>query len=180
MNSLVDTEIIQALYAASQAGVHIRLNVRGICMLRPGVKGLSESITVVSVVGRYLEHSRVFVFNNGGSKEVYLSSADWMTRNLDKRIELMFPIESKACRRKVLESLDAMFRDNVKGRRLSATGDYRVPEVGEWRTTARRAGDEHFEAQMVLHEQAERRSSEDISVRFEPLMDGPGKRSRPA
>jgi polyphosphate kinase len=180
MNSLVDTEIIQALYAASQAGVHVRLNVRGICMLRPGVKGLSESITVVSVVGRYLEHSRVFVFNNGGNKEVYLSSADWMTRNLDKRIELMFPIESKACRRKVLESLDAMFRDNVKGRRLSATGDYRVPEVGEWRTTARLVGDEHFEAQVVLHEQAERRSSEDISVLFEPLVDGPGKRSRPA
>jgi hypothetical protein len=91
----------------------------------------------------------------------------------------MFPIESKACRRKVLDSLDAMFRDNVKGRRLSASGDYRVPEVGEWRTTARRAGDENFEAQLVLHEQAERRSSEDVSVRFEPLVDGPVKRGRP-
>jgi polyphosphate kinase len=176
MNSLVDTEIIQALYAASRAGVQIRLNVRGICTLRPGVKGSSDTITVVSVVGRYLEHARAFVFHNGGAMEVYLSSADWMTRNLDKRVELMFPIESEGCRRKVLDVLDAMFRDNVKGRRLSPTGEWRKASIGDWQAPARRPGDERFEAQVVLHEQAERQNSHRMTTAFEPLVDGPGKR----
>ncbi|HEV7499766.1 MAG TPA: polyphosphate kinase 1, partial [Vicinamibacteria bacterium] len=92
MNSLVDEEMIRALYDASRAGVRIRLNVRGICCLRPGVKGVSETIEVFSIVDRFLEHSRVFHFRNGGDDEIYLSSADWMPRNLDRRIELLFPV----------------------------------------------------------------------------------------
>ena len=96
MNSLCDKEIIDALYAASSAGVRVMLNVRGVCQLMPGVKGLSENIKVVSVVGRYLEHARLSYFRNGGAEELYLSSADWMTRNLERRIELMFPVDRKS------------------------------------------------------------------------------------
>jgi len=133
MNSLVDGELIRALCDASRAGVRIRLNVRGICCLRPGLKGASENIEVVSIVDRFLEHARVFHFRNGGDDEVYLGSADWMPRNLDRRIELLFPVEHPACRRKVLEALDAMFLDNVKARRLQADGTYkrRRPTRGE-------------------------------------------------
>ena len=94
MNSLVDEDIIRALYDASRAGVRIQLNVRGICCLRPGVKGVSETIEVVSIVDRFLEHARIFHYRNGGDEEVYLSSADWMPRNLDRRVELLFPVES--------------------------------------------------------------------------------------
>src|SRR4029434_2001455 len=93
MNSLIDEEIIAALYAAAMDGVKIRLNVRGICALRPGVPSLSENIDVVSVVDRFLEHSRIYSFLNGGDDDVYLASADWMTRNLDRRVRLMFPVE---------------------------------------------------------------------------------------
>ena len=95
MNSLIDEDIIAALYAASQGGVRIQLNVRGICALRPGVPGVSEHIEVVSIVDRFLEHARIYYFLNGGDEEVYLASADWMTRNLDKRVELMFPVEDR-------------------------------------------------------------------------------------
>jgi polyphosphate kinase len=124
MNSLVDAAIIEELYAASGAGVPIRLNVRGICCLRPGVPGLSENIQVVSIVDRYLEHSRAFVFHNGGDQEVYLSSADWMPRNLDRRVELMFPLLQQACRVRVMEALEAQFADNQKARRLMPDGAY--------------------------------------------------------
>jgi polyphosphate kinase len=161
MNALVDTDIVRALYRASQAGVKIELNVRGVCVLRPGVKGLSEHVTVTSIVGRYLEHARAFVFHNGGEDDVYLSSADWMPRNLDRRIELMFPIEAPHCRRKVLDALDAMFRDNVKGRRLSASGEWKVP--------ARRRGTEPFAAQQFLHAQAERAATDETPAGFEAL-----------
>jgi polyphosphate kinase len=146
MNSLVDVKMIHALYRASRAGVHVLLNVRGICVLRPGVKGLSENIEVVSIVGRFLEHARIFQFHNGGDEEVYLASADWMTRNLDHRIELMFPVVAADAKRKVLAVLDAMFRDNVKARRLSKDGTYRTPP--------RHRGEERFEAQRALYEQA--------------------------
>jgi polyphosphate kinase len=105
--------------------VRIRLNVRGICALRPGVPGVSDHIEVVSVVDRFLEHSRIYYFFNGGDEDVYLASADWMTRNLDKRAELMFPIEQPEHKVKVLDALRAMFRDTEKGRWLQADGTYR-------------------------------------------------------
>jgi polyphosphate kinase len=160
MNSLIDADIIRALYRASSAGVDIELNVRGMCTLRPGVKGMSERITVTSIVGRYLEHARAFVFHNGGDEEVYLASADWMGRNLDKRIELMFPIESPAAKRKVLDILTVLFRDNVKARRLGPDGVWVLD---------RSAGTEPFEAQAYLYEQAGRLASADVGVTFEPL-----------
>ncbi len=128
MNSLVDPAIIRELCAASQAGVQIQLNVRGICCLRPGIAGLSDKIRVVSIVDRYLEHGRAFVFRNGGNTEVYLSSADWMPRNLDRRVELMFPILQEALQKKVIEALEAQFADNQKARLLKPDGSYeRIP-----------------------------------------------------
>ena len=127
MNSLADRRVIDALYAASQAGVRIRLNVRGICCLRPGVPGLSENISVVSIVGRFLEHSRILYFHHGGDEQVYISSADWMPRNLDRRVELLVPVEDAASRATLLEILDANCSDCVKGRELLAEGDYRPP-----------------------------------------------------
>ena len=146
MNSLIDEEIIQALYAASRAGVRIRLNVRGICALRPGVPGVSDEIEVVSVVDRFLEHSRVYSFLNGGEREVYLASADWMTRNLDKRIELMFPVDDPDHQARVLNVLGAMFRDTTKARWLGADGIYR-PRPGTSDGPA-------FRAQQHLEEEA--------------------------
>jgi polyphosphate kinase len=133
MNSLVDVEIIEALYAAAKTGVKIRLNVRGVCTLRPGVTGTSENIEVVSIVDRFLEHSRIYLFHNGGDEEVYLASADWMPRNLDRRIEVMFPVDEPAARQKVITALRAMFRDTVKARWLGADGAYRRrrPKAGE-------------------------------------------------
>ncbi|TVR67922.1 MAG: polyphosphate kinase 1 [Spirochaetaceae bacterium] len=118
MNSLADPELIEELYTASQQGVRILLNVRGICMLVPGVEGISTGIRVVSIVDRYLEHSRIFFFENGGAEETYLSSADWMPRNLDRRVELMFPVEDPAIRRRIREVLDTYFADTVKAHEL--------------------------------------------------------------
>lgn len=125
LNSLVDPDIIEALYRASKAGVQIKLNVRGICCLKPGLVGLSENIEVVSIVDMFLEHSRIFYFFNGGDEELYLSSADWMPRNLDRRIELMFPIDDKAVRDELLYILSCYFKDNVKGWTLLPDGTYR-------------------------------------------------------
>jgi polyphosphate kinase len=164
MNSLVDEEIVHALYAASRAGVKVRLNVRGTCCLRPGLKGASETIEVVSVVDRFLEHARVFYFRNGGDEEVYLASADWMTRNLDRRVELMFPVESAEGRAKVLAALDAVFQDNVKVRKL-------LPD-GTWRRKTQRKGEEPFRAQIETYRQAQRalgRARARAGVSLEPL-----------
>ncbi len=133
VNSLTDTKIIRALYGASQAGVPIELIVRGICSLRPGVEGLSDTITVTSIVGRFLEHSRIFYFANGGAEDIYIGSADWMLRNLDRRVELMTPIEDPASKQHLKEILEVSLSDNVKARRLIDDGSYvRVrPEPGE-------------------------------------------------
>jgi len=125
MNSLVDPRMIQLLYAASQAGVKVDLLVRGICCLRPGIKGVSDNIRVISIVGRYLEHSRLYYFHNQGKEEVYLGSADLMPRNLDHRVEVVFPVASKAHIRYLREKvLEAYFRDNVRARFLNADGTY--------------------------------------------------------
>jgi len=97
MNALLDVNIIRALYAASQAGVDIELLVRGMCALRPGVRGLSDRIRVRSTVGRFLEHSRIFYFENGDEPEVYVGSADWMHRNLHERVEVLFPLKTRCC-----------------------------------------------------------------------------------
>jgi polyphosphate kinase len=126
MNSLVDTPIIDALYAASQAGVRIDLIVRGICCLRPGIKGLSENITVRSIVGRFLEHSRIVYFDNACQPELYIGSADWMPRNFYRRIEVLFPVESGALVDRIVGDLESLvLRDNVKARQLQPDGSYR-------------------------------------------------------
>jgi polyphosphate kinase len=124
MNSLVDRDVIEALYRASHAGVRILLNVRGVCCLRPGVRGLSENISVVSIVDRFLEHSRIFYFRHGGENRLYISSADWMPRNLERRIELMVPVEDAACHKRLFGILETMFKDNVKAHKLTADGTY--------------------------------------------------------
>lgn len=124
MNSLLDPDIIRSLYAASCAGVKIRLLVRGICCLRPGIKGASENIEVSSIVGRFLEHSRIFRFENDGNVEVYLSSADWMTRNLDRRVELMFPVKDHAIAAQVEDILFSSLGDNAKAWHMHSDGSY--------------------------------------------------------
>ena len=130
VNSLVDRQIIEALYEASSAGVKIELNVRGICCLRAGVKGLSENIRVISIVDRFLEHSRICCFHHGGDNLTFISSADWMPRNLDRRIELLVPIEDKEARKRLLKILRTYFKDTVKARELQADDSYKSPKGG--------------------------------------------------
>ena len=128
VNSLLDKDIVRALYSASQAGVEIDLLVRGICSLRPGIRGISDRIRVRSIVGRFLEHSRIFYFENGGEPEVYLGSADWMPRNLHERVEVLFPLKSPLLRDRVVhEILAALLADNVKTRFLQKDGRYLRP-----------------------------------------------------
>ncbi|MBR6004436.1 MAG: polyphosphate kinase 1, partial [Lachnospiraceae bacterium] len=124
VNSLCDKEIIDALYEASNAGVKVDLIVRGICSLVPGVKDLSANITVRSIVGNFLEHSRMFYFYNGGEKEYYCSSADWMPRNMDKRIEILFPVERERLREKLNHVFKLMLKDNTKAWQLNSDGTY--------------------------------------------------------
>lgn len=143
MNALTHEEVISALYKASQAGVRVLLNIRGICMLVPGVKGLSENIKVVSIVDRYLEHSRIFYFQNGGMPELYCSSADWMSRNLDRRIELMFPILDKDAFADVKSILDTYFADNTNAMELQSNGTWLAVERGK--------KEEKIQAQQVLY-----------------------------
>jgi len=139
INRLTDLEIIEALYRASQAGVKIELIVRGACMLRPGVSGLSQTITVRSIVGRFLEHSRIFYFLNGGDEELYIGSADWMTRNLDRRVEVVTPVLDPHSQKYLKEVLSAYLRDNVQARILNSEGTYDRPKI--------RAGEKLFNSQ---------------------------------
>ena len=125
MNSLIDQPVIQKLYEASAAGVHIDLIVRGICGLRTGIEGISDNITVRSIVGRQLEHSRIFWFANGGEEQLYLSSADWMPRNLNDRVELFFPVETEEHTRRIKALLDLYLRDNVGAHMMQSNGSYR-------------------------------------------------------
>ncbi len=133
MNSLVDPEIISALYEASQVGVNIDLIIRGICCVRPKVKGLSDRIRVISVIGRFLEHSRIFYFSNGGEEQVYIGSADWMPRNLDARVEVITPIEEGSLVKELKQILEIILADNRQAWDLKADGTYiqRSPKDGE-------------------------------------------------
>ena len=140
MNALLDKNVIMALYRASQAGVEIDLIVRGMCALRPGVRGVSDRIRVRSIVGRFLEHSRIFHFANGGEEEIYLSSADWMPRNLYERVEVMFPLKDAMVRERVhQEILDAYLADNVKAAccgRMASTSAAGRPRASASRPSA--------------------------------------------
>jgi polyphosphate kinase len=149
MNALVDPEVIRALYRASQAGVPIDMVIRGICCLRPGVKGVSETIRVRSVVGRFLEHSRALYFYNDGAEDIYLSSADWMPRNLHRRIETVFPLEDPHLKKKVMQVFDLNLRDNEKARELGTDGNYRA--------VARKPGQKRLNSQERLLELSARR-----------------------
>jgi polyphosphate kinase len=124
MNSLVDRACIQALYRASQAGVPIEINVRGICCLRPGVPGVSETISVISIVGRFLEHSRIYAFERDGDWRVYIGSADLMPRNLDTRVELLAPVRDPALCGDLLDTLERCFADNVNAWELHEDGGW--------------------------------------------------------
>ncbi len=161
MNSLVDREMIESLYRASQAGVEIDLLVRGMCALRPGVRGVSHRIRVRSIVGRFLEHSRIFCFENGGEPEVYVGSADWMSRNLHERVEVLFPLKDRLLRERVLhEILAAYLADNVKARFLQKDGRY----LRAWQSATGRGkrpphGRAAFNAQEFLIALAEGRES---------------------
>ena len=164
VNALVDPVLIDALYQASQAGVQIQLNVRGICCLRPGVKKLSENIEVVSIVDRFLEHARIICFDHAGDPRVFIASADWMPRNLDRRIELLVPVEDPQCRERLIDALDTCFRDNTKSRRLLPDGTHERlrPKSGE---TA-------YRAQQVLYYQARSAvtsAQQNRRTHFEPL-----------
>ena len=161
LNSLQDPEICRALYHANQKGVKILLNVRGICVLRPGLPGVSENIEVVSIVDRFLEHARIFYFHNSGREEVYLGSADWMSRNLNRRIELLFPILAPHLRRRLIDILKTFFADNVKAWRLRPDGRYeRVACQGE-----------PLRAQEVFYKQAvaAAQEAEQTQRQFRPL-----------
>ena len=124
MNSLCDQDIIAALYEASEAGVEIDLIVRGICSLKTGIPGISERIRVRSIVGRFLEHSRIFYFENKGKEEIYCGSADWMPRNLERRVEIVFPIEEENLRKKIIHILEGELRDTLKASIMTSTGIY--------------------------------------------------------
>ncbi len=168
LNSLVDETLITALYEASQAGVQIDLIIRGICCLRPGLPGISENIRVFSIVGRFLEHSRIYFFANGGEPLVYLGSADWMPRNLYRRLEVAFPVESPKLRKELTdEILPAYLKDRVKSRELLADGSYRRlhPEPGS----------EISQAQLFFREHARRRRARSTSATPSGYPEPPSK-----
>lgn len=146
INSLADKALIMKLYEASNAGVKIDLMVRGICCLRPGIKGISEHIRVRSIVGRFLEHSRIYYFHHNGEKKIYLSSADLMTRNMDKRIELLFPIFDGPIKSRLYEIVQIMLDDNVKSREQDENGHYHY--------VSRDIAEQEMDAQLVLFDQA--------------------------
>jgi polyphosphate kinase len=161
MNSLVDTGIIQALYKASIAGVKIILVVRGICCLRPGIEGISENIQVVSIVDRFLEHSRIFYFENMGEAKIFLSSADWMPRNLDKRVEIAFPIEDQALKDKIFEMFKITVNDTVKLRIQQPDGTYHKVD---------RRGKENVQSQLYFHNAAQEKYNALIDIPMEEKL----------
>jgi len=166
MNSLCDRDIIAALYEASSAGVKIDLIIRGICCLRTGIKNVSENITVRSIVGNFLEHSRIFCFCNDGSEEIYMGSADWMPRNLDKRVEIVFPITDEKLKKKAKHILELELQDNVKASVMQSDGSYEKPD---------RRGRESVNSQWIFCEEAialdEINSDSDSDRLFKPLTE---------
>jgi polyphosphate kinase len=161
-NSLQDPEIIAALYTASKAGVEILLNVRGICCLIPGEK-YSKNIEVISVIDRYLEHARLFYFHQGGDPLVFIASADWMTRNLEKRVELMIPIEEKTIKRRLIRILETFFKDNQNA--------YRILPDGTSEPVTPKKGEKPFRAQDHFYTQAKRSAKareHERAMTFEP------------
>jgi polyphosphate kinase len=163
LNSLADPKIIDALYAASQAGVPVDLCVRGICCLRPGVPGLSDHIRVVSILDRYLEHSRIIYFHHGGDEVLLISSADWMPRNLDRRIELLVPVEDPAHRQRLIAILKSYQRDNVKARKILPDGTYAPPKPVKGRKRHR-----HQQHLYHLACEAEKEQQQSQPTMFEP------------
>ncbi len=172
MNALVDPQMVRELCAASQAGVEIRLSVRGTCCLRPGIKGFSENITISSVIDRYLEHARIFYFHQGGAQLMFISSADWMSRNLSRRVELMIPIEDPNHRRRLRGILETCLADNVKSRHMLPDGSFRKPPVAR--------GSKAVRSQEVFYKQAVETAEETLQARrraFEPHRPtGEGRR----
>lgn len=163
INSLQDKEIIEALYQASADGVKINLNVRGVCCLKPGKRKEAKNIRVVSVIDRYLEHARIISFHHGGSPLVFIASADWMTRNLDKRVELMIPIEDKKSRKELLQILEAAFKDNCNA--------FEIQPDGSSERVQRPKGKKRFRLQAYLQEQARANAkarAHERSTTFEP------------
>jgi len=161
MNALVDPQMIRALYRASQAGVRVELLVRGICCLRPRVPGISDNIEVISIVGRFLEHSRIYYFGNGNEGEVYIGSADLMPRNIDHRVEVLFPIENAGLIRAIrTDVLGVYFSDNVKSRRMLADGSYTRPKLT--------AGKKAFSSQERLIRAARHEQEDTLRIRSRP------------
>jgi polyphosphate kinase len=152
VNSLVDETLIRKLYQASRVGVKIRLLVRGICSLIPGIKGLSENIEIHSIIDRYLEHARIFIFGNDGKEEIYISSADWMERNLDYRVEVSVAIYDPFVRKEIREFMELQWRDNVKARLIEGS------QPNEY--VKREKAEESVRAQMALYDQIRQHQKE--------------------
>ena len=154
MNSLVDREVIDALYRASEAGVKINLNVRGVCCLIPGIKGLSENIRIISIIDTFLEHSRAFIYHNGSREKVFLSSSDWTPRNFDTRIEVLFPIDNQVHKRRIRSILESYFKDN--------TQSWELQQDGSWERRSPNENQQPFGAQRYLAEIARLGAKEKI------------------
>lgn len=166
MNSLCDKEIIEALYQASAAGVKIELIIRGICCLKVGILGVSENITVKSIVGNFLEHSRIFYFYNNGWENVFMGSADWMPRNLDRRVEILFPVEDDYCKKQVMHILDVQLQDNVKAHYLQPDDTYqKLDKRGKVLVSSQ----DYFCQLAVMQAKEGKKKDEEISRVFEPL-----------
>ena len=166
MNSLCDKGIIMALYKASAAGVKIELIIRGICCLKTGIPGISENITVKSIVGNFLEHSRIFYFYNNGWENVFMGSADWMPRNLDRRVEIMFPVEDETCKKEVMHILDIQLQDNVKAHYLQPDDTYQKPDK---RGKTLVSSQDYFCKEAMEAAAEDKKKDEELSRVFEPM-----------
>ena len=169
MNSLCDRDIIAELYEASAAGVEIDLIVRGICCLKVGIPGVSENIRVRSIVGNFLEHARIFYFLNNGQEDVFMGSADWMPRNLDKRVEILFPVEDELCKKEVIHILDVQLADTCKAHLLQADGNYeKVDRRGKVALTAQDCFVEEAKAKVKVEEDV---TYDRVFIPEEPIKD---------